>query len=73
MSLAKKYGIPENVVRQLYNDGWLVAKANPHQYIYDYYLKSLAAGKDKTEAIYEAAELARVSERTVYNVIKEFE
>lgn len=73
MSLAKKYGIPEEVVRKMYQEGWIVARANPHQYIYDYYLKALSSGKGKTEAIYEAAELARVSERTVYNVIKEFE
>ena len=73
MSLAKKYGIPENVVKQLYDDGWLVSKANPHQYIYNYYQESRAAGKSKTEAIFEAAEKARVSERTVYNTLKEFE
>lgn len=73
MSLSKKYGIPENIVKQLYDDGWLVSKANPHQYIYNYYREALSTGISKTEAIFQAAERARVKERTVYNVLKEFE
>lgn len=73
MSLAKKYGIPENIVRQLYDDGWLVSKANPHEYIYKYYIEARNSGLSNTDAVSVAAEKGRVCERLVYKVINEFE
>lgn len=73
MSLSKKYGIDEDKIKQLIKDGWLNCSVTKYEQIYNAYRQNLSTGISKPQAISNAAEIGRVSERAVYYIIHKFE
>jgi hypothetical protein len=73
MSIAKKYDIPEDKIKLLIKDGWISCTASNHEYVYKIYHEFRSKGVSKTQAISNAAEAGRVSERFVYEIIHKFE
>lgn len=73
MSLADKYGIPEEKIKALIKDGWISCTATKYEEVIYIYKKSLAEGKPKLQAIANAAESTNLKERQVYNIIHKFD
>jgi len=73
MSLSKKYNISQDTVRQMIHDGWISCSVPSYEKIYADFEQSMQSGsKCKTQAIFEVAEKNKVSESTVFTVIKRF-
>lgn len=70
--LAEKYGLSEQQVRQLVNDGRFGCAMKKHEEIINEYNSSLSKGLPRTQAVANAAHVGRVSERQVYNILKEY-
>jgi hypothetical protein len=73
MSLADKYGIPEEKIKALIKDGWISCSATKYEEVIFIYKKCIAEGKPKLQAISNAAESANLKERQVYNIIHKFD
>lgn len=70
MSLAKKYGIPEAIVTNMYKNGDLPQGViNRHQ-IYDFFKLTKELGQTHSEAVKITADKFEVSTSHVYDVIK---
>ena len=73
MSLADKYGIPEEKIKLLIKDGWISCSVPKYEEVVYTYRKSLSEGKPRLQAIADAAEKAKLKERQVYNIIHLFD
>lgn len=73
MSLADKYKIPKDVVKQMYYDGWISASAIRYDEIAATYKRQIAEGRSKSEALHNTSEICRVCERVVYRALKKFD
>lgn len=73
MSLSKKYGINESVIKAMISDGWLSCTVSKYEEVYFTYKKEIERGIPKLQAIHNAAEVGKISERQVYTIIHRFE
>jgi hypothetical protein len=73
MSLSKKYGIPEDKIKALVKDGWINCNLTRDEQIVYTYRKAIQDGKPHKQAITDAAEIGRLQERQVYNIIHKFD
>lgn len=73
MSLADKYGIPEEKVKALVKDGWINCNLTRDEKIVYIYKEALRQGKPKTQAITDAAEYGHLKDRQVRYIIQKFE
>lgn len=70
MSLSKKYGIPQEKIKNLIDDGWISCSVPMYERIYDDFQKSMTiGGKSITAIYYEVADRNGVSEKTVRDVV----
>lgn len=69
MSLAKKYGIPPEVVTKMVHDGVISCSWPMYEEIYAEYQKLIVTGRTKTDIYLTIAESKGVSERTVKAVV----
>lgn len=72
MSLASKYGIPEEKIKALIRDGWIVCTATKYEEIFDEYKSNMERGVPSTQAVHNASVKCCVQERWVWKVIKKF-
>ncbi len=73
MSLADKYGIPEEKIKLLIKDGWINCSTAKYEEVVYIYKRNLDEGKTKLQAISNAAEQAKISDRTVYRILHKFD
>lgn len=73
MSLADKYGIPEETIKALIKDGWITCTATKYEEVIYIYKRNLKEGKCKSQAVSNAADEARISDRQVWRIIHKFD
>lgn len=73
MTLSEKYGIPEDKIKALIKDGWITCSATKYEEVIYLYKRNIGEGKTKLQAISNAAEAAKVSDRQVYRIIHKFD
>lgn len=72
MSLADKYGIPEEKIKAMIKDGWISCTVAKYEEVVWIYKRNIAEGKCKSQAVTNAADEAHISERTVWYVLDRF-
>lgn len=72
MSLAKKYGIPEETIKLMIKDGWLSCSVAKCEEIIVHYKRHVDAGVPKLEAVHRVEDEIKVSERHIYRILKKF-
>lgn len=72
MSLADKYGIPEEKIKLLIKDGWISCSAINYEEIYVFYKSEISKGVASKQAVHNASVKGHVSERWVYTIIEKF-
>jgi len=72
MNIAEKYGLSEDIIKQMIRDGLIPCHFSKHQSVYNLFKKGMADGLSKPQAIANAAEEHKLSERMVYLIIKKF-
>jgi hypothetical protein len=72
MNIAEKYGVTEENWKKMIADGLLACSIPKHEGVYNTFQKGIQAGLSKPQAIANAAEEFRLSERMVYFIIKKF-
>lgn len=73
MSLSKKYGIPQEKVKELIKDGWISCSVPMYEKIYQDFQNSMSVGgKTQTAVFLEVAEKNHVSEKTVQKIVYKF-
>lgn len=70
MSLAKKYGLSEEVVKSMIRDGILPCSIVKAEEVIAFYDKEIRSGVPKSEAVKRASDELNVSIRSVYRFIK---
>jgi hypothetical protein len=73
MSLSKKYDIPEDKIKALIKDGWIVCTATRYEEIFKEYNLNISKGVPSTQAVHNASVKCCVNERWVWKVIKKFD
>ena len=73
MSLSKKYGIPEDKIKLLIKDGWISCTATKYEEVIYIYKKNIGEGKGVEDAVSNAAEECKLSDRQVYRIIHKFD
>lgn len=71
--LGKKYGIEAEKIQALVKDGWINCNLTRDEQIVYIYQESIKKGKSRPQAISDAAEYGRVSDRQVYTILHKFE
>ena len=71
MSIAKKYGVPEDTIVKMVNDGVISCSVKRHYEIYDRFvqLRSLNPSATKASLIIKVAEEMHATEATVDKVV----
>lgn len=72
MSLADKYGVDEDKIKKMIRDGIISCDVVKHVQVKDSVVKAINSGLPKPQAVANAAEEYRLSERMVYLIIKKF-
>lgn len=72
MNIAEKYGLNEETIKQMIRDGIIPCHVTKHEQVYNFYQKGINSGLPKPQAISNAAEEYKLSERMVYFIIKKF-
>jgi len=70
MTLSEKYGIPPEKIKAMVKDGLLNCAVMQWEEIANCYYSEVGKGTASLQAISTAAIKYKVSERTVYNIIK---
>lgn len=73
MKLSEKYNVPEETIKAMIKDGWMNCSVAKYEEIFNVYRKERDAGISKPQAIANAAQAGKVSERAVYYIIQRFE
>ena len=73
MSLADKYGIPQEKITALIKDGWISCTVSKYEEVVYIYRRNIQEGKCKSQAISNAADEAKVSDRHVWRILHKFE
>ena len=68
----KKWGITETSYKEMVRSGVISTTFPAHEEIYVYYKQCLSKSSSIMEAIERVCEDKRISQRTVYNAIKQF-
>lgn len=70
--LAKKYGLSEDQVRRLINDGQFGCALKNYEEVINEYKTSLSKGLPPTQAVANAAHVGKISERWVYKILEKY-
>lgn len=69
MTLAEKYGIPEEKIKLLIKDGWISCSVPQYEEVVIHYKSEVSKGIGSKQAVYNVSVKAGISERQVYNII----
>ena len=73
MSLADKYGIPEEKIKMLIKDGWISCTVTKYEEVIYTYKRNISNGLQNADAISATADSVKLSDRQVYRIIHKFE
>jgi hypothetical protein len=73
MSLSDKYGIPEEKIKLLIKDGIISCSYSKYEEVVYIYKRNITNGMSNPDAISNAADSVKLSERQVYRIIHKFE
>jgi len=73
MSLADKYGIPEDKIKLLIKDGWISCSVAKYEEVIYTYKQNLIKGLSNPDAVANTADSVKLSDRQVYRIIHKFE
>ena len=73
MSLADKYGIPEDKIKLLIKDGWISCSVAKSEEVIYTYKQNLIKGLSNPDAVSNTADSVKLSDRQVYRIIHKFE
>lgn len=72
MTIAEKYGLNEETIKKMIRDGIIPCHVTKHEQVYNLFQVGIKAGLSKPQAIANAAEEYKLSERMVYFIINKF-
>lgn len=73
MSLSKKYGVPDGVIKAMMNDGVISCTWAGREAVYQCYLKNRTTSKSRTEAVHQTAADMNCSISHVWDSIQPLE
>ncbi len=70
MSLSKKYGLSEAVIKAMYMAGDLPCSVFRRDQIVNFHQKQLDSGLSKTDAVYATAEEYKITPQSVWRILR---